>query len=259
MTASLFLRQAARPFVQRRQAVAFVFLVLLASVQAAPGPNARPPVALSAPVLALGMADDGTFGATSEDPGSSLPTPGNANAAVDTWKLWNAQGIQVQSGSGDLLNCASRLQDICKTPIPAAAMAPTGARFAFVSNVTPSVMDSTKAQLAVATATGVAARQPLTMAPGTSGMVPGAVAVNHTAGTIAVLERVTHVGAASTSQVEWFDLGSSNAFTAVRPVQPFAGPPTAIAMSDDGTRLAVASDRLYLFAHGTAAPATIGT
>ena len=238
-----------------RQALLAV-LVLLASAlaaRAAPGANPQPALLTAAPVLALAMADDGTVLATTDDPGSAAPTPSNPGSSVNTWYVWRPDGTALSLGSADMANCGgARLQDLCQSPVPAAAIAADASRFAFASNVPSSVTDTTKAQLVVAAGSTVLARQflpnPVT-----------AAAMNHTGSSVAVLERVAHVGAADSAQVEWFDVAGANSVTNVMPAQGSAGPPMSLAMSDDGSRLAVVSDKVYLFVHGPALPTALGT
>lgn len=246
----------------RPVALAIVLALLLAGTPtlAEPGPNAKPPRTTAGTVLDLAMADDGTVLATTDDPGTKLPTPGNAGPNASTWYLWSPSGTLLLQGSADLPTCSTRVDDLCQSPAPAAALARTGARFAVGSNVASSVTDAVKGLLSVGTPTGIVARQPLSpCAQGTN--CPNAVvavAVNHDGSSIAVLERVSHVNAPDTARVEWFDLSATNTLSAVVPAFAMNGAPVGIALSDDGDRLAVAADRLYVFSRGTNTPASFG-
>lgn len=230
--------------------VASLAVPMLAPADAAAGPNPRPPLVTMAPVLQMAMAPTGTMLAVTDDPGTRLPTPGNAGPDVPTWYLWNRDGLLVHSGTADVVGCASRVGDICQSPTVAAALSSDGSMFAVASNVATSPLDATRALLLIGHVSDASLVRYSLPNPVT------AIALDRHGGTVAVLERVpaaAGTGQPDKSQVDLLSFDGAT-LTAVFPAYAIAAPAAALALADDGARLAVAADHLYVFTHSTAAP-----
>lgn len=234
--------------------MALLVATLLPAAQPAPGGNPRAPLPTAADVLSLAMADDGTTVAGTADPGSEAPTPNNPGAAVTTWYAWTPGGAVLASGSADLPTCGTRLQDLCTSPVPAVAIASGGSRFALGADVVPSVPDTTLSVLWVGVpSTGLQNRRDLD-----ADVV--ALAMSGSGNSVATLQSVPALaGGSPTTQVEWFDLGPTGAFTPAITKQAIASPPVAVALSDDGNRLAVAADKVYIYKRDGLIPSPTGT
>ncbi|MES2155654.1 MAG: hypothetical protein V4510_11010 [bacterium] len=233
--------------------VLFLAGLLLPPAEGTPGANPRAPLATVGAVMHVAVAETGTMLAVTDDPGTRLPTPGNAGADVPTWYLWDRAGTIVHSGSGDLTSCANRLGDLCQSPSAAGALSADGLWFAVGSNVAMSPTDATRGLLqaghvgASSTVTHVFSN-PIAQ-----------IAMDRNGKTIAVLERIPAIpnsGQPDKAQVNLLSFDGSvfaDIFTPYQIVAPAQG----LALARDGQKLAVAADNLYIFSRTAGAPGIV--
>ncbi len=200
-------------------------------------------------MVQVAVSEGGTVLAVTDDPGSSLPTPGHPDGTVTTWYLWDRTGALARSGSADMTGCGSRIGDLCQSPATAGAMSPDGTRFAVASAIAQSPLDGTRGLLQVGSVSSGATVNHFFTNP------IAAVALDRNGATVAVLERVPPAPGASgdKAQVNLFTFDGTT-LTAVFTPYAIAAPAAGMALSRDGLRLAIAADHLYLFSKTPLAP-----